>query len=214
MLDDMKIRTRVLATHGTLAICLGLVFLYLHATMNNLLFEAFSVAIAIMLSAAALLFAALIDWFAAFREGPRDVHRVVFYLLGGLALALTGFFIGYYPEVSVQLLVLFAAIHALAFGVAAFTFAARLKGRYPGLRALYLCGAISLLFSGTMAALARDLTNPAAILMLALYLCFEGVKMVLFSWYLHHATSATQGQSSCALRGGMAAPSASAPIKH
>lgn len=68
MLREMNIRTKVLAIHGVSAICLGLAFLYLRSTMTDLLVEVFAIVIAIMLSAAALLVAALTDWFAAFGQ--------------------------------------------------------------------------------------------------------------------------------------------------
>lgn len=188
MLREMTIRTRVLAVHGSLAVGLGLVFLYLHATMTNLLFEVLAIVIALMLAAAAFLIAAFTDWFAAFDGGiKKHVHRFIFYLLGGLAFALTGVFLGYYPEVTMPLLVAFAAVHALAFGVSGLLLARKAKHHKLEHRAMYLFGVLSVLFSATMAALYRTLDNASATAVLGAYLCFVGAKLLFAAWDVHHA---------------------------
>jgi hypothetical protein len=185
MLGQMKFRIAALATHGILAICLGVSFFYLRATMTNLIFELFATVIAIMLSAAALLVAALGNWFFAFSEGLGHIHRFTFYLLAGFAFALAGVIVGAYPPVSMQWLVMFAAIHACLFGISALVFAFRANRHVPECHAMYFFGIISVLFSGVMAGLARGLGNSAATAALGWYMCFVGVKMLFFAWNSH-----------------------------
>jgi uncharacterized membrane protein HdeD (DUF308 family) len=125
MLTNTRIRIGVLVVHGVLALGLGLVFFYLRALMDSPLFETAAVTIAALLAAAALLLAAISDWFAAFSEGMKDVHRLVFYVLAGLTFAVTGVVVGYYPQNTMQWLLGLTAAHALVFGGAAFAFALR-----------------------------------------------------------------------------------------
>lgn len=189
MRGQMKFRIVALATHGILAICLGLSFFYLRATMTNRLFEVFATVIAIMLSAAALLVAALGNWFFAFSEGLGSIHRFTFYLLAGCAFALAGVIVGAYPLVSMQWLVVLAAIHACLFGISALVFAFRATCHIPECRAMYFFGIISVLFSGMMAGLAGGLDNSAATAALGWYMCFVGVKMLFFAWNSHCLTT-------------------------
>ena len=190
MLKDLIIRKVVLSVHGVLALMLGLAFLYLGATMTNLLFEAVAVAIAIVLATAALILAAITDWFAAFSEGRKRVHRFVFYILAGVALAVTGVVLGYYPAVTMQWLLVLAAIHSLTFGISAFAFAMRPALQPIRPRCLYILGTLSILFSGVTASMATlDIGNPAAAATLGVYLCFVGAKMFFFAWNLDRAIS-------------------------
>lgn len=190
MLTTQQVRSGVLVIHGVLALFLGLAFFYLRATMTNLLFEAVAVAIAILLSAAALILAAIVDWFAAFNAGMKRAHRFTFYL-AGVTFALAGAFLGGYPLISMQWLVVFAAIHALAFGISAFVFAYKTSHHSWECRAMYFFGTISLLFSGTMAGLVRDLDDRSATALLGGYLCFVGTKMLFFAWDLHRVITIT-----------------------
>ncbi|MBT9333381.1 hypothetical protein [Paracidobacterium acidisoli] len=177
-----KLRIAIPAIHGSLALLLGLTLLYLHAAMSNPLFEALAVGIAILLSAAALILAAITDWFAALTAGMKKLHRVTFYLLAGIAFALAGIFLGAYPLVPLQWLVIFAIIHALAFGISALAYAARAGHHSQKRRAMYFFGAVSILFSGAMAGLIRNPTDSSATAILGWYLCFVGAKMLFFAW--------------------------------
>ncbi len=196
MLSAIKIRTYVLTVHGLLAIGLGLAFLYLHTVMTSQFFEAAAIVIAILLSAGALLLAAIVEWFAAFSEWMKHVHRLTFQLLAGVAFALAGVFLGYYPQITLQWLVGFAAIYALASGISAFSFAFKAK-HHPRERGLmYIFGTASVLFSGIMAGLSRNMDNPLAIASLGAYLCLVGTKMLFFAWDFHRIVSMTEGLSS------------------
>lgn len=195
MLKSIKVQERILLIHGVLALWLGLSLFYLRATMTNMIFEGVALAIAILLAAAALVLGGIVDWFAAWNEGMKHLHRLAFYLLAGLAFALTGVFLGIYSEVSMRRLVFFAAIHALVFGVLALAFTSR-AGRHQLERTVtYLCGAVSIVFSGAMTALARQLDEPAATTVLAAYFCFVGVKLLLLSWISYRMVQTTERAS-------------------
>jgi MFS family permease len=194
MLKDMKIRTVVLTIHGALALITGMAFLYLGATMTNLFFDAVAAAIAILLSMAALILAAITDWFAAFSEGMKNVHRLAFYLIAGVALAITGLVLGFAPQVTMQWLLILAAIHALAFGISAFVSAAREKILSTRRSSMYLFGTISVLFSGVITAIAgSELDNPSAAAVLGTYLGFVGLKMLYVAWNLDRNVLAQEG---------------------
>jgi Short repeat of unknown function (DUF308) len=187
MLVSRSVRTGVLTIHGALALGLGLAFFYLSATMTNMFFEAFAVVVAIMLAAAALILAAITDWFAALSIDMKNVHRVMFYLLAGAAFTLAGVFLGYYPAVYMQWLMAFAAIHALVFGIASFVSAFNPRHDRHQHEAMGVLGTISVLFSGAMAAWMKYLDDRSATAMLGAYLCFVGIKMLFLAWNSHRA---------------------------
>ena len=185
MAMSRNVRTGVLMIHGGVTLVLGMSFLYLSATMTNPLFEALAVVAAILLAAAALVLAAITDWFAAFSAGVKSAHRLTFYLLAGIAFALAGIFIGYYPKIYLQWLVAFAALHALIFGVSAFMFVFT-TGHHKLERSLMLVlGVFSVLFSGIMAAWIVYLNDRKAVALLGAYLLFVGVKLLIFAWNSH-----------------------------
>ena len=186
MVTSLKIRTRVLATHGVLAVCLGLALLYLGADMGSGLSEIADVAVAIVLSAAALILAALCDWFAAFRAGLKHLHQLKFYLLGGSLFALAGAMLVMYTRVvTLEWLVLLAAVHASASGVFGIVLAGKAKHHRKERLALYLFGGLSILFAAAMASLIGYQRDRSATLTLGAYMCFVGGKVFFYSWHFH-----------------------------
>jgi uncharacterized membrane protein HdeD (DUF308 family) len=189
MIKNVTIQARVLLVHAVLSLVLGLALFYLRAIMTDLLAEAIAVTIAILISAASLILAAITDWFAALSEGMKHVQRLIFYLLAGLALALAGFTIAYYPEVTMQWLVALAAVHALMFGISGFAFAFRARHHPLERRAMYIFGSLSVAISGLMGALARDIGDRSATDLLGTYLCFLAVKQLFLAWDLQRKVS-------------------------
>ena len=187
---SLTIRTRVLATHGVLALCLGLALLYVGANMDSGYFEVPDVALAIGLSAGALILAALSDWFAAFRAGLKHFHQLKFYLLGGAAFALAGVTLILYTKVTLEWLVLLASFHALASGVFGIVFAWKAKHHKQERLILYLFSGLSVLFAVAMAALIEYQHDRSATLTLGAYMCFVGVKMFFFSRHFHRLRTA------------------------
>jgi hypothetical protein len=192
MLKALNIQLRILLAHGALALCLGTALLYLSAAMTNRLFEAIAVVIAILMASAALLLGALADWAAAWGEGTKHLQRSAFYLLSGLAFATAGAYIGFYAPISLEWLTLLAAIHALAFGLLGIAIALRATRHGWEPRAVFLFGAVSVMFSGTLAALARQLDNRMATGLLGVYFCFVGVKLFFLAWNLHRRITARE----------------------
>ena len=187
MLKSIKLQQSILLIHGVLALCLGLALFYLRSAMTNQIFEAVAIVIAVTLAAAALVLAGIADWFAAFNEGAKHLHRLTFYLLSGLALALAGVFLGIYSQVSMRRLVIFAAIHAIAFGVLALALTGRASRHALERRGIYLFGTLSIVFSGAMTGLAGQMDERAATTTLGVYFCFVGTKLLFLAWISHRA---------------------------
>jgi hypothetical protein len=185
MLKALNIQLQILVAHGALAFCLGVALLYLSATMTNPLFEAIAVVIAVLMASTALILGALGDWVAMWGEGTKHLERSTFYLLSGLAFATAGVFLGVYASISLQWLILLGAIHALAFGLLGIVIAVRAKRHGWKRRAVFLFGAVSTVFSGAMAGLARQLVNRDLTNLLGVYFCFVGVKLFFLAWNLH-----------------------------
>ena len=181
MPKSLKLRTRVLATHGVLALCLGLALLYVGANMDSGYFEVPAVALAIGLSAAALILASLSDWFAAFRAGLKHFHQLKFYLLGGTVCALAAAILAMYTRVTLEWRVLMASLHALASGVSGIVCAWNVKHHKQERLARYLFGGLSIFFAVAMAALIRYQRDRSATLTLGAYVCFRGLKMCFYS---------------------------------
>ncbi|HTY83998.1 MAG TPA: hypothetical protein VMB19_07255 [Silvibacterium sp.] len=184
MLKALNIQLRILLAHGALALCLGATLLYLSAAMTNRIFEAIAVVIAVLVASTALMLGALADWVAAWGEGTKHLQRSVFYLLSGVAFATAGAFLGIYAPISLQWLILLAAIHAFAFGMLGIVIGLRAKRHGWEQRAVFLFGAVSIAFSGAMTALARQLDNRSVTCLLGIYFCFVGVKLLFLAWNL------------------------------
>lgn len=185
MLKALNIQLRILVAHGALAAGLGAALLLLSAAMTNWFFEVLAVVIAVLMASTALVFGAVADWVAAWGEGTKHLQRSVFYLLSGLAFATAGAFVGVYAPISLQWLILLAAIHALAFGLLGIVIALRAKRHGWEQRMVFLFGAVSIVFSGAMAGLAKQLENRDAAGLLGVYFCFVGVKLFFLAWNLH-----------------------------
>ncbi len=185
MLKALNIQLRILVAHGALSFCLGAALLYLSAAMTNRIFEAIAVVLAILMASAALILGALADWVAAFGEGTKHLQRSAFYLLSGLAFATAGAYLGIYAPISLEWLLLLAAIHALAFGLLGI--AIGLRAKRQGWEAWTVCafGAASVVFSAAMAGLARQLVNRNATALLGVYFCFVGIKLAFLAWDLN-----------------------------
>ncbi|MBV8631803.1 MAG: hypothetical protein JOZ83_12815 [Silvibacterium sp.] len=193
MLKAFNTQLRILIVHGVLAFCLGGALLYLAAGMTNPLFEAVSVVLAILMASAALLLGALADWVAAWGDGTRHLQRSAFYLLSGLAFATAGAYLGIYAPISLEWLLLLAAIHALAFGLLGIAIALREKRHGWEQRIVFLFGAASIAFSGALAGIAKQLNNHNATWVLGVYFCFVGVKLAYLAWSLHRRIADAEG---------------------
>ena len=205
----LKVQSRILMIHGSLAFWLGLALFYLRSTMTNRIFEVIAVGIAILLAAVTLILAAVADWFAAWNEGIRHLHRSTFYLFAGLALAIAGVFLGVYSEIYMPRLVFFAGFHALAFGITGITAAWKTRHDQVVRRAMYLFGALSLAFSVAMIGAYRVFDNRSATAVLGAYLCFVAAKLFFLVWALGRGQLAWDVKSSAGQRTPLAVVSSS-----
>lgn len=185
MYRSLKIRSYVLGIQGALILGLGLVFLYLRANMTEEVFDIVDVGIAILLSVAALIVAALADWIAALGEGVEHFRRFTFYLLGGLGLLMGGAFLTYSHYRTLALMLSFAGVHALVYSMSVFSFQLSHLHRAHHRGLLYVSGGVSLLFAITMIAFATSDDDKLATALIGAYLCFVALRMLHQAWRLH-----------------------------
>ncbi len=185
MFRSLKIRAFVLAIQGVSILALGLFFLYLRANMTDAVFDVVDVGVAILLTVAALIIAALADWIAALGEGVEHFRRFSFYLLGGLGLLMAGGFLVYSHYRTLALMLMFAAAHALVYSMSVFSFQLSHLHRAHHRSLLYVSAGISLLFAVAMAAFATSDNDKVATALVGAYLCFVGARMLHQSWRLY-----------------------------
>ena len=195
MFRSLKIRAYVLLVQGGMILALGLAFLYLRADMTDSVFDIGDVVVAVMLTVAALVVAALADWIAALGEGAEHFRRFTFYLLMGLGLLMAVGFLVYSHYRTLALMLTFAAAHALIYSMSVFSFQLSHLHRAHHRGLLYLSAGISLAFAVAMAAFATADSNKLATALIGAYLCFVGVRMLHQSWRLfgvlrHHPHAA------------------------
>ena len=195
MFRSLKIRAYVLLVQGGMILALGLAFLYLRADMTDSIFDIGNVVVAVMLTVAALVVAALADWIAALGEGAEHFRRFTFYLLIGLGLLMAVGFLDHSHYRTLALMLTFAAAHALIYSMSVFSFQLSHLHRAHHRGLLYLSAGISLAFAVAMAAFATADSNKLATALIGAYLCFVGVRMLHQSWRLfgvlrHHPHAA------------------------
>ncbi|MFT4111865.1 hypothetical protein [Silvibacterium sp.] len=185
MLKSMRTRADVLTVHGVLSLLLGAAFLYVGATITNLFFEALAVIVVLVLSAAALLLAAITDWLAAIGEGPLRRHSFVLYTGSGAVMAVTAVVLGYAPQATTEWLMGLGSAHALLFGSISLLLGTRVRRHHAEQRMLVAAGGLSILLSGAIAGLAVSGASVAAqIALLGAYLLFAGGKMLFLAYEL------------------------------
>jgi len=184
MLRSLKIRSYVLAIQGVMILGLGVVFLYLRANMREEVFDVVDVGIAIVLTVAALIVAALADWIAALGEGVEHFRRFAFYLLCGFGLLMSCAFLAYSHYRTLALMLSFAGVHALVYAMSVFSFQLSHLHRAHHRGLLFVSGGVSLLFAIAMITFATSDNDKLATLLIGAYLCFVGVRMLHQSWRL------------------------------
>ena len=186
MLKSLRIRAFVLVVQGALILALGLFFLYLRANMTDpVLFDIGDVGVAVLLTVAALVVAALADWIAALGEGVEHFRRFTFYMLAGLGLLMGGGFLVYSHYRTLALMLMFAAAHALVYSMSVFSFQLHHLHRAHHRGLVYVAGGISLIFAVAMAAFATSDDDKLATALVGAYLCFVGARMLHQSWRLY-----------------------------
>ncbi|MGO8718943.1 MAG: HdeD family acid-resistance protein [Acidobacteriaceae bacterium] len=184
MIKEAKIHTTVLVAQGIVMIALGLTLFWVSSTMTNILFEATGCVVAVLLTAAGLLLIGVIDAIGGLvlRKGHRrELH---FYLLFAAISMVAGLFFWVSPWSSVQLLALLAGLQGLFWGGWDLRFSSHLKDHPRERRALRLMGAITLGL-GVLLIIGLEFTSRGALLLLAIYLTFIGVHILMIGLYIH-----------------------------
>ena len=186
MAGEPKLHLRALTTQGLIVLGLGLAFLYLRTGMTNPLFEVVGIVAAVVLSGSALALAAITEWVLVYRSEASDPRRAVFYTLAGVLLATAALLLFYISDLSMQILLVVAAVQAAAAGFWNLFFVrSHLTGRVGRIGA-DVFGVVSLLFGGLLVYATR-MDDRDAIGLLGLYLLVEGVKLMFFGWQTGHA---------------------------
>lgn len=184
MVRKAKVHTIVFIIQGILMIGLGLTLFWVSTTMTNVLFVAAGCIVAVLLTAACLLLAGVIDCIGGLtiRSGHRrELHL---YLLFGATATIAGLFFWLSPFASVQILVGLAGVQALFLGTWDLRLATHLKDHLRERRALHILGAISLAF-GFMLVASMELASRSALMLLACYLTCIGIHLVMAGLYIY-----------------------------
>ena len=185
MVREAKIHTGVLVTQGIVMIALGLTLFWVSSTMTNILFEATGCLVAVLLTAAGLLLIGVIDaigGLAVHRGHRRELHL---YLVCAAISMATGLFFWVSPWGSVQLLALLAGLQGLFWGGWDLRFASHLRDHPRERKALRWMGAITLGL-GVLLIVGLEFTSRGALLLLAIYLTYIGVHILMIGLYIHH----------------------------
>jgi len=179
--DKSEIRLDVLLVNGTLTLILGLALLYLQGMMTNFLFDIIAIVSAIVLSAAAFIMIAIVDFCAAISFGGKRLRDVAFYSLLGVAFAVCGAVVAFGPPEAIQILLVLTIVHGFASG--ALGFAAARKPAFSRFEriALYSFATASIAVSATIAALAENLDDRSSLGWIGAYLCLVGVKLLFLA---------------------------------
>lgn len=179
--DKSEIRLDVLAVNGTLTLILGLALFYLQGMMTNFLFDIIASVSAFMLCAAAFLMVGIVDFWAAVSFGIKRLHDVMFYLLLGVAFAACGIFVAFGSPDAIQVLVVFTIVHGLASGVLGFAAAQKPTFSYFERIAFYSFATASVVVSGTIAGLAKNLDDRSSVGWIGAHLCLVGFKLLFLA---------------------------------
>jgi uncharacterized membrane protein HdeD (DUF308 family) len=173
-----------LMTNGIAMLGIGLVLLFIRATMTNLIFDAFGAIFALMLVAASLLFSALLDFVCLAGMRFHHLKELRRYLLLGMISAGAGLFFIFYPSASMQILCYFIAAYALFLGIGKLRLAQHWDCGSRERLVINVLGCMAVCFSGVLVAVASG-DERNAIEVLGLYSLFVGAQMLLSTFYLY-----------------------------
>ncbi|MBT9330793.1 hypothetical protein [Paracidobacterium acidisoli] len=194
MPEQQKIRRYVLAIHGGIFLLLGIALIYLRATMTMVLFETTAILIAVILSAASLLIAAVTDWAAAFATEVARLHKIIYYMLTGALLAVMGFYIATFPDRTMRIMLLMAAAHAAAM-VLWSAFYLFHRGHTAGARASILIPGLGSLAFVVVFIRLQQTGDREATGLLGAYAAFIGAKMLFLAWRLKSLSETTAAET-------------------
>lgn len=166
-------------------ILLGLALFWVRSTMTNIVFAATGCVVAVLLTAAGLLLIGVIDCIGGLILGRchrRELHWYLFF--AALAMG-TGLFFWLTPWGSVQLLAVLAGVQGLIWSGWDLRFASHLQDHPRERRAMRLLGVITLAMGALLVA-GMEFTSRGALFLLATYLTYIGIHILLIGIYLYH----------------------------
>lgn len=183
MVREGKVHTTVMVLQGLLTVGLGLTLFWISATMTNILFEIAGCVATVLLTAACLLVVGVIDCVGglAIRKGHRRELHI--YLLAGATSMIAGLFFWLNAEASVQILATLAGLHGLFWGAWDLRFASHLRDHPRERRLLRVLGGITIGL-GVLLAAGMELSSWSAVTLLACYLTYIGVHILLIAMYI------------------------------
>ncbi len=185
MVREGKVHTTVLILQGLLTVGVGLTLFSISATMTNILFEIAGCVAAVLLTAACLVIAGVIDCIGGLeiRKGHRRELHI--YLLVGATSMIAGLFFWFSAEGSVQILAMLAGLHGLFWGIWDLRFASHLKDHPRERRVLRVLGGITIGL-GILLVAGMEFSSRFAVTLLACYLTYIGVHILLIAMYIYH----------------------------
>ncbi len=195
MVREARVHTTVLIVQGLLMIGLGLTLFWVSTTMTDILSEVVGCIVAVLLTAAGLLLIGLIDLIGGLTIHKKHRRELHFYLFFAVTSMLAGLFFWFSPWGSVQILAGLAGLQGLFWGSWDFRFASHLFDHPRERRALRMMGGITLAL-GLLLILGMELGNRLALLLLASYLTYIGIHILLIGLYLYRTWRRISNQES------------------
>jgi hypothetical protein len=191
-------RAELMIAHGFAMLALGLILLYIRATMTNLFFDIFGGAFAMLLVAASLLFIAAVDWLCAAGLGRRQVRRLRGLLFLSTAVAACGVFLILYPGATIRMLCYVLAVYALLLSLGKFGLARAWTGNKRQQMVMFILAAIAVAFSAALIIFAGQ-DDREAMAVIATYSLFMGFQMLLTIYFLLQQPAQKPNEPSSAL---------------
>jgi len=166
-------------------IVLGLALFWVRSTMTNILFEATGCVVAVLLTAAGLLLIGVIDCIGGLALGRGHRRELHLYLFFAATAMFAGLFFWVSPWGSVQLLAVLAGLQGLIWGGWDLRFASHLRDHPRERKALRILGTITLVL-GALLAIGMEFTSRGALLLLAAYVTYIGIHILLIGLYIYH----------------------------
>jgi hypothetical protein len=188
-------RKGLMVVQAIAILVVGLVLLFLRATMTIGLFTVLGSILSLLLIAASLLFIAITDVLSSIGLDSGHVPHLKRILLATAVAAVAGVFVILFGPMSIRWACYLFAGYSLMLGVGKAHLARHWAGTRQVQVVIALLAAIALFFSGllaTVAFLAEDERN--ALVVIAAYSIFMGLQMLLTMYYVQRGTAIPAAQ--------------------
>lgn len=179
-------RRGLMVAQGMAMLAVGIVLLFLRATMTIGLFTLLGSILSLLLIAASLLFVAITDVLSGIGLDSRHVPHLRRILIATAIAAAAGVFVILFGPMTIRSACYLLAVYSLLLSIGKAHLAKHWAGTRQVQAVIALLAAIALLFSGllvTVATLAENERN--ALVVIAGYSIFVGLQMLLTMYYVH-----------------------------